>query len=73
MFKIRTLILYLFLLKPRVIFDYTLGLVNKNSELAKIFLEKNLKLSLGQRFYLTPIFILMLAETNLSIKKNDGI
>ena len=45
-FKIKNLILHLFLLKQRVIFNFTLGHINKNSKVIKIFLKKNLEIGL---------------------------
>ena len=67
-FKIRSLILYIFLLKLRVLFDFALSYINKCSRVAKMLLKKNLKLNLGQRFYLTLIFVLVLVEADLTIK-----
>ena len=72
MFKMSNLVLYLFLLKSKVILDSTLDYINKNSRNIKIFLKKNFKLYLGQRLYLTLFFILVLVETNPLIKKRDN-
>lgn len=72
MFKMSNLVLYLFLLKSRVILDSALDYINKNSRNIKIFLKKNFKLYLEQRLYLTLFFILVLVETNPLIKKRNN-
>ena len=46
LFKIKNLILHLFLLKLRVTFSFTLSFITKNSRVTKIVLEKTFKLSL---------------------------
>ena len=71
-FKVRGLVLHLFLLKLRVTFDSALGRVNKSLGVAKILLKKSLKIDRGQGFYLTPTFMLRLVETDLPTKKRGG-
>ena len=46
-FKVRGLVLHLFLLKLRVMFDSTPARVNKSSGVTKILLKKGLKINLG--------------------------
>ena len=72
-FKVKDLVLYLFLLKLKVIFDFTLGHINKRFKVTKTFLEKSFELTLEQMFYLTLIFILVSIEANLVIKKKYQI
>lgn len=68
--KIQSLVLYFFLLILRVLFNFTPSYINKNFRVAKILLKKSLKLKLGQKLYLSLIFILVLTKTDLAIKKN---
>ena len=68
-FKIRGPALYFFLLELRVPFNSTSGCVNKYSKVTMIFLKKSFELSLGQRSYLVPMFILVPAETDPPTKK----
>ena len=65
-FKVRDPVLYLFLLEPRVLFDFILGYIYKNSRVIKIFLEKSLEFSLEQTFIPLPV------EVNLPTKKKSG-
>lgn len=58
MLKVRTLVLFFFELKLRVLFNSVLSCVDKSFELV-----------LEQKFYLVLIFMLVLVEINLSIKK----
>ena len=46
MFKVIGPVLYFFLLKLRVLFNFVLGYVDKYSRVAKIFLKKNFEISL---------------------------
>ena len=46
-FKVRGLVLHLFLLKLRVTFDSALGRVDKSSEITKILSKKSLEIDLG--------------------------
>ena len=72
LFKIINLVLDLFLLKLRVIFDFFLGYVNKNSKLTKNFLKKHFKLSPRQKSDLILIFIIVSTEPDPLIKKRCG-
>ena len=63
------LILHLVLLKLRIIFDSALFCLNKNSEMSKILLEKNLEFDPEQKFDLIIMFILILAKLNLQQSK----
>ena len=65
----RNLVLYFFLIKLKVLLDFALGYINKYSKVAKIFLKKSFELGLGQELYITPIFVLVPAKTNLPTKK----
>ena len=71
-FKVRDLVFYLFLLKLRVTFDSAPGRVDESSGITKIFLKKSLEIDPGYGFYLTPIFMLVPAETDPSTKKRDS-
>ena len=72
MFRVRGLILYLFIQKQKVIFDFIISCINENSGVIEIFLEKNLKLNLEQKSYLTLIIIPVMVETNLLTRKRDN-
>ena len=71
MLKLKNLVLYLFLLKLRILFNFTLGYINKYLRVTNIFLKKSLELGLGQRSYLIVMFVFMLVEGNLLIKKKS--
>ena len=68
----RNLVLDPFKLKLRVPFNSAPSCINKCSRVTKIILKKSFKLSPKKRFYLALIFILVLAETDLPIKKKIG-
>ena len=72
MFKVKSPILHLFLLKLRVTFDSPLGYVNKSLRVTKILPKKSFKIDPGQWSYLTPTFVLVPAETDPPIKKRCG-
>lgn len=72
LFKITNLVLHLFLLRLRVIFDFFLGHVNKNSKGTKIFLKKHFKLSPRQKSDLILIFIIVSIKPDPLIKKRCG-
>ena len=63
--------MHIFLLKLRVLFNFTLGYIDQCSGVTKILLKKSLELSLKQSFYLTLTFLLVLMETNPSTKKKS--
>ena len=65
----RHLILPLFKLKLKILFNFTLNCINKTLEVIKIFLKKSFKINIKQSFYLVSIFILVLVETNMQITK----
>ena len=65
-------VLYLFLLKLRVMFNSTLSCVDKNSGVTKILSKKSLKIGSGQRSYLSSMFVLLLVEIDLLIKKRNS-
>ena len=67
----KSLVLNLFLLKLKMMFDFTPDFLDKSFRIIGIFIKKNLKLSPDQSFYLVPIFLLVLVKTNLPIKKKD--
>ena len=68
-FKVKDPVLYYFLLKLKVSFNFTPGYVNKCSEVTKILSKKSLKICPGQGFHLIPMFMLVLARIDLSEKK----
>ena len=68
----KDLVLYLFLLKLRVTLDSTSSCVNERLGVTKILLKKSLEIYLEYGFYLSPIFMLVLAETDLPTKKKSG-
>lgn len=72
MFKLRSLILYLFLLKLKVLFDSVLNYIDKYFGVTKILLKKSFEICLEQKFYLIPIFVLVRTETDLPINKRDS-
>ena len=65
-------VLYLFLLKLRVMFNSTLSRVDKNSGVTKILSKKSLKIGSKQRSYLSSMFVLLLVEIDLLIKKRNS-
>lgn len=72
MLKVKSPVLHIFLLKLRFLFDFALDYINKCFGIAEILLKKSIKLDPQQKFYLVPIFILVLVETDPSIiKKSD--
>ena len=62
-------VLYLFELKLRVLFNFTLSCINKSSRVTKILSKKNLELNPGWKSYTTPMFVLMLIKIDLFTKK----
>ena len=50
LFKVKSPVIYIFLLIIKVLFNSTLSHIKKSFGIAKIFLKKSLKLSLKQRF-----------------------
>ena len=56
MFKVKNLVLHLFMLKFRVTFIFTLNYIDKNSHVTKIFFKKSIELSLGKRFIKSGYF-----------------
>lgn len=70
MFKIKNPVLYIFLLKLKVIFDFILGYINKNSKVSKFCLKKALNLIKRKVLFRFNIFISI--GRNLSAyKKRD--
>lgn len=49
-FKVKDLVLYLFKLELKVLFDFILGYVSKSFIVIKIFLKKTFKFSLNKDF-----------------------
>lgn len=64
-------VLYFFFTILKFLFNSTPSYINKSFEVIKIFLKKNFKLDLKQRFYLSLIFVLILAKVNIPIKKKE--
>lgn len=52
--------------------DFALVYISKKFRVIKIFLKKCFKLYKKQDFYLTQMFILVVAETNLPINKKSS-
>lgn len=70
MFKIKNPVLYIFLLKLKVIFDFILGYINKNSKVSKFCLKKALNSIKRKVLFRFNIFISI--GRNLSAyKKRD--
>lgn len=68
----KNLILYFFLLIPRVLFNSSLSYIDKNSEVIKNILKKSLQPGPKQRVYLALMIKLILLKANLSLKKKTN-